>query len=142
MPVHNRDRLNTPVKKFSSDALSGLQHRLQKRGKKLKGASSRARHRVRIAAKNTRYAIEFFQSLYRSKQVRPFVDVLSMLQDELGRLNDAAVADCLLKELHDRQAHPDQSAGFIRGYLTSRIENDEKKIHRLWKKIRLMKLHG
>ena len=142
MPVHDRDRMNTSVKKFSSEALSTLQRLLQKRGKKLKGASSRARHRVRIAAKNTRYAIEFFQSLYRSKQVRPFVDILSMLQDELGRLNDAAVADCLLNELHNRQEHPDQSAGFIRGYLTSRIENDEKKSHRLWKKIRQMKLHG
>lgn len=142
MPVQDRNRLNTPVKKFSSDALSGLQHRLHKRGKKLEGASPRARHRVRIAAKNTRYAVEFFQSRYRSRQVRPFVEALTMLQDELGWLNDAAVADCLLKELHDGQVHQEQSAGFIRGYLTSRIENDAKKIHRLWKKIRLMKLHG
>ncbi len=136
----DQKRLTTRIGKFARNMLVRDQRRLLQRGKKLRGADPTARHRVRIAAKKTRYATEFFQSLYSSKRVRPYVSALSTLQDELGWLNDAAVADRLLKELQNEQPPMEGSAGFIRGYLAARVKNDDKKIRKLWKKFAPMKL--
>lgn len=134
--------LTTSVTKFSRIALRSTERRLQKRGRKLQQSSEKVRHRVRVAVKETRYTLDFFQSLYRSKRVQPLVEKLSTLQDALGWLNDAAVADRLLKELQDGRADLDYSAGFIRGYLIARIENDDKKIRKLWSELPPMKLCG
>lgn len=140
MSPQDLNSLTAPATKFANNMLVYHQRRLLKRGKKLHGASANTRHRVRIAAKKMRYATEFFQSLYPAKRVKPYLQALSTLQDELGWLNDLAVADRLLKELQDGQAHLEGGAGFIRGYLASRAKSDDKKIRKLWKKFATMKL--
>ena len=43
----------------------------------------------------TRYATEFFQSIYPAERVRPYVRALSRLQDELSWMDDASVAATL-----------------------------------------------
>lgn len=116
--------LAAPLGKFAAQTLALCHCKLKKSGKRLRDGAPQARHRVRIAAKKVRYATEFFESLYPAKRVRPFVDALTTLQDALGWLNDAAVAEGLLRHL--AQVHPDvaQSAGFIRGYLAVRTKRD------------------
>ncbi|CAN7598925.1 CHAD domain-containing protein [Pseudoduganella sp. LjRoot289] len=118
---------------FADRVLEASRARLLKRGGKLKGAGARTRHRVRTAAKKTRYAAEFFQSLYAKKRVRPFVKALSRLQDELGWLNDTAVADNLLKKLQHGEARLDGSAAFTRGYLASTRQGSGRTLRRLWR---------
>jgi triphosphatase len=140
MPRQGRVRLMGRVTKFTRNVLKYEQSRLLKRGRKLQGASAKGRHRVRIAAKNARYATEFFLSLYSSQNIQPYVDALTILQKELGRLNDATVAGRLLKEFQDGQDHLEGSAGFIRGYLGSHADNDDKKIRKIWKKFAAIKL--
>ena len=140
MAPQDQKRLTAPLMKFARNMLEQQQSRLLERGSKLRGASPQARHRVRIAAKKIRYATEFFQSLYPPRRVRPYVAALSTLQDELGWLNDAAVADHLLKQLQDGQVRLEAGAGFVRGYLASRVKNGDKKIRKLWKKFAPMKL--
>jgi CHAD domain-containing protein len=114
--------------------------KLKKRGKRLREGAPQARHRVRIAAKKVRYATEFFQSLYPAKWVRPFVEALTTLQDALGWLNDAAVAEGLLRHL--ARSNPDvaHSAGFVRGYLAVRTKRDVRKLGKLWQQFTPMKL--
>lgn len=142
MSTQEQNYLTARVTKFARNMLAYDQRRLLQRGRKLRGAgaSPSARHRVRIAAKKTRYATEFFQSLYSARRLRPYLAALSTLQDELGWLNDAAVADRLLKELQHGQHRLSASAGFIRGYLVARVKNDDRKIRKLWKKFAPMKL--
>jgi CHAD domain-containing protein len=140
MARRDQKRLTAPLTRFAHAMLEQQQRRLLKRGGKLQGASAQTRHRVRIAAKKIRYATEFFQSLYPPRRVRPYVAALSTLQDELGWLNDAAVADRLVKQLQDGQIDLDAGAGFLRGYLASRVKNADKKIGKLWKKFAPMKL--
>lgn len=128
---------------FADEVLEHSRKRLLKRGRKLrsKGAASRAeasvaaRHRVRIAAKRARYAAEFFQSLYPKKRVRPYIDTLARLQDELGWLNDSAVADRLLKKLQHGEARLDGSAAFTRGYLASSKQGSGQKLRKLWRRV-------
>jgi inorganic triphosphatase YgiF len=50
-------------------------------------------HRVRIRAKRLRYALDLVGAALPAKATRRYVDRLAQLQDELGALNDAVVAE-------------------------------------------------
>jgi CHAD domain-containing protein len=134
------NNLNLPIRKFAKRSLANARKRLRKREKRLHGNDAQARHQVRIAAKKTRYATEFFQSLYPARQVRNYVDALSALQDDLGWLNDAVVADGLLHRLQEEQPDFAGSAGFARGYLAARIESDIPHLEKRWKQFMKAKL--
>ena len=60
-------------------------------------------HRLRISLKKLRYAGEFFAAQFPDGKPRPYIRALRRLQDDFGRLNDAAVAERCLKELLETQ---------------------------------------
>ncbi|MET0856476.1 MAG: CHAD domain-containing protein [Telluria sp.] len=127
-------QLMAPVTGFAGATLKRNGRRLRSRGTELDGATVEARHRVRIAAKKARYGAEFFGSLFSPTQVKPYVKALTCLQEELGLLNDAAVADGLLSGIAD--ARPDLSAevGFVKGFMTAGTVGREKKVSKAWKR--------
>ena len=140
-------RLDAPICPFARATLRKDQRRLVKRGKRLLHATPQQRHRVRIAAKKTRYATEFFSSLLGARAVQPYVGRLSALQDELGWLNDVQVADRLLQQLPDVQTgQADQSAqdglrqhaAFVRGYLAARsqAQGSDGRMHKAWRRFK------
>ncbi len=53
-------------------------------------------HRLRIAIKRLRYALEFFSPLHPGKVLQKLLRSLGVLQDELGQVNDLANAGMLL----------------------------------------------
>lgn len=127
-------KLVEPVTKFARATLKRDQRRLRARADNLSEATPEARHRVRIAAKKTRYAAEFFGSLFSPKRVRPYIKSLTGLQDELGLLNDATVADKLLSDMPAAQPQLMANVSFVKGFLAARTMNDDKQIVRLWKR--------
>jgi CHAD domain-containing protein len=134
MTARQRQRLSARMDGYASATLQRQQRRLQERGSKLRGASAKQRHRVRIAAKKMRYACEFFRTLYPQRKMAPYLAALTLLQDQLGWLNDAIVADALLSELQQRTPELGAGAGFVRGYLAARLITAGKKSARRWKK--------
>ena len=72
-------------------------------GRNFEHLSDERLHQLRIALKKLRYAGEFFAAQYPDGRPRPYIRALRRLQDDLGRLNDAAVAERCLKELLDSQ---------------------------------------
>ncbi|MGX9784083.1 CYTH and CHAD domain-containing protein [Janthinobacterium lividum] len=147
-------RLDAHVSPFARATLRKDQRRLMKRGKRLLHATPQQRHRVRIAAKKTRYATEFFASLFAARTVQPYVGRLSLLQDELGWLNDVQVADRLLQQLPEVQTgQADQSAqsardglrlhaAFVRGYLAARAQaqGSDGRMHKAWRRFKTARL--
>ncbi|MDX8123641.1 CYTH and CHAD domain-containing protein [Janthinobacterium sp. GMG2] len=147
-------RLDARVSPFARATLRKDQRRLIKRGKRLLHATPQQRHRVRIAAKKTRYATEFFASLFAGRAVKPYVGRLSALQDELGWLNDVQVADRLLRQLPevqtDQPGQADQSvqdglrlhAAFVRGYLAARAQaqGSDGRMHKAWRRFKAARL--
>jgi triphosphatase len=127
-------QLEGSVVKFARQTGKRDQRRLRKRAADLASATPEARHRVRIAAKKARYGTEFFSSLFDPGEVRPYVKALSGLQDELGYLNDAAVADRLLSEISAAQPQLAASVGFAKGFLAARAKNEDQKVLKLWRK--------
>jgi inorganic triphosphatase YgiF len=126
--------LAQPVAKFARSVLRRDQRRLRRRANKLSEATADARHRVRIAAKKTRYAAEFFASLFAADTVRPYIKSLTAMQDELGLLNDAAVADKLLGDVSASRPELSANVGFVKGFLAARTSGDDKEIIRLWRR--------
>ena len=57
------------------------------------------RHEVRIALKRLRYAVDFFGDVFDAEGDSKFFKKLSRLQDDLGGMNDVAVAESMLMRL-------------------------------------------
>ncbi len=93
-----------PARDFASAALDRFRRKVKKGGQQLDSLSDTARHEVRKDAKKLRYAAEFFVSLYdekrRKRRATRFVAALSELQDQLGLLNDLAVAQERMGAFH------------------------------------------
>ena len=139
MSAKSRKCLARPLQRFAEAVLARRRQRLHKRARGLAEASAFTRHRLRIAAKKSRYATEFFAALYPARKVRRYVGALSALQDVLGNSNDAAVAERLVTQLQEEQAGYSDAAGFVRGYLAAQGGGDAKQIARLWKKLAAVK---
>lgn len=75
-----------------------------------------ARHRLRKRVKRLRYGTEFARGLVGARKTARYLRALSALQQGLGELNDASVADAAL------QAAPasDPSVAFALGWLSAR----------------------
>ena len=65
---------------------------------KAAGVSDQARHKLRIALKNLRYGVDFFDGLFGSaKSRRAYAKRMAALQDLLGLRNDIVVARIILE---------------------------------------------
>lgn len=88
-----------PARELAATALAALDRRACKRGKRLRALDAPARHELRIALKNLRYAAEMFASLYAPEDMRAFLKRISRLQEDLGVYNDAVCAAALAQSL-------------------------------------------
>ena len=108
-----RDEGDRPLDEFATAALDRLERKLRKRGKHLAKLEDEERHEVRIVAKKLRYASEFFASLHdgskRRKRHAAFVSALEEMQEQLGLLNDLAIAETLSRKIAD--ALPEAARG-------------------------------
>lgn len=77
------DKRARKVRELAAEALTG---------------DAAARHRLRVAYKRLRYALEFFTPLYSGEGLRSYHVAASGLQEMLGRLNDLAVGAALTEE--------------------------------------------
>ena len=91
--------LAVPAREHARGVLKRRHRKLLAAGRTLATASPAERHVARIAAKKLRYAAEFFAPLFPAKRGRTYRKALTRLQEVLGRLNDAAVAATLAREL-------------------------------------------
>ncbi len=73
--------------------------RLRNAGRKIERLPAEDLHRLRIHVKKQRYAVEFFSGLFEGPDSGPYLRALKSLQNSLGYLNDAAVAERLVDEL-------------------------------------------
>jgi inorganic triphosphatase YgiF len=120
---------------FAANLLQQRAGAVKKRGKHLQELDAAARHRLRIAAKKLRYALEFFTALYPRRRLRPYVESLAAMQDVLGGMNDAAT---LLRLLEQAQAgartRDARVAGMIQGWSAASTHLQLDALARAWKR--------
>ena len=107
------------LREFAARALRKRHERWTRAAKGVELMGQVERHHVRIGAKRLRYVAEGFATLYGRKRMAAYLDRLSRLQDDLGRANDASVAERLLGEL----AAPAAFADFARGWLAAQMQS-------------------
>jgi triphosphatase len=136
-------KLDAPARDFARKSLRRKRERLLQRARRLGKLKGAEQHQARIAAKNLRYASEFFSAFLEGGKgsrsgVRRFQRHLSRLQDELGVRNDLRVAEGLLAELAtDAAAGTAEAAGFARGCLAERGTGGKRRLERCWKRFKL-----
>ncbi len=135
LPPAQQAALAAPLGRHAARVLKGWHRRLLKQGARLSGATPEARHQVRIVAKRVRYATDFAASLYPPRRLRRYVRALAAVQDVLGRLNDAAVAAGLLRQLAQADPALAESAGFANGFLSAEARRATAKLDRRWRQI-------
>jgi triphosphatase len=91
--------LDQPLGRLASIALSKAHDKLLHRGDGFERLSTTERHEVRIALKRLRYALDFFGGIFDDEPKKKFIKKLTRLQDDLGRMNDVAVAEAMLARL-------------------------------------------
>ena len=83
--------------------------RIRESGADLRALDVKKRHKLRIRAKNLRYAVEFFAGVFpgekNAARREAALTALKELQDQLGALNDLAQREALAANGHDLGDH-------------------------------------
>lgn len=127
--------LQHSLRQFATPLAIRKMRRLQDLGQGLLQANQEQRHALRISAKKVRYLLEFFSSLYPAPGVMRYVASLSRLQDELGLMNDAYVADGLLAGLAQGRAGLQAEIAWARGWMSAKANPDAWQLQRLWSEV-------
>ncbi|WP_299437572.1 CYTH and CHAD domain-containing protein [uncultured Rhodospira sp.] len=106
----DRPGRDAPVTDFARAMLARRWRKVAKPARRFDRLSEAKRHRLRIQVKKLRYTAEFFASLFNRKAVKGLLGALSDLQDELGALNDVAVATAVLHDTLAEQRTGDDIA--------------------------------
>lgn len=90
---------NGSLRRFAERAADKRHRKLLERAAKPCDLDAAQRHKLRVEAKRTRYAVEALAPLLPAKRVKGYLKALSALQDELGEANDAIAAGQRLGEI-------------------------------------------
>jgi inorganic triphosphatase YgiF len=99
------DELQRPIEDLCPQLLDRLARKVDKRGRHI-DRSDTDRHALRKSLKKLRYAIDYVQSLYPHKVVKPYLRACKKLQQALGDINDTVAATALAQSLAD-ETRPD-----------------------------------
>jgi CHAD domain-containing protein len=100
-----------PIEQVAAERIRRAHRRVMKKGGAIDDDSPpQALHRLRIDCKKLRYLLEFFAGLYPRDEVRPLIDALKQLQNNLGDYNDLAVEQDFLARYLGRLADDDSAA--------------------------------
>ena len=124
------------IENFAGKTLKRRQKKALAAGKDFSTLTTEQRHDLRIALKKLRYAAEFFAPLFNKKTLKPILTSAKNLQNDLGHLNDVAVAEGLLDALPAKSGQHDLSKakGMILGWHMRHGETVERQIQEDWER--------
>ncbi len=124
-----------PVVEVARAVLDRRHRKLRKLAKRFDELDDEARHELRIEAKKTRYAAEFFRSLFARKPALKYAQRLADMQDCLGSMNDAVVAKRLMDELAAVDPELGRTEAMLTGWHAARIAGDLPRAARVSRRV-------
>jgi inorganic triphosphatase YgiF len=113
-----------PVSEMAEPLLERAYKRVIKRGNDIASLTIPQLHALRLDIKQMRYGTEFFGALYPTKKVKKFRARLTSMQEILGQLQDAAVAEARLMALAKSLSKDGMVAvGLISGWFGARADH-------------------
>lgn len=125
-----------PVRTGATRILAQHHARVLKRGRHLGRRTPAELHRLRIAVKQLRYAVEFFSALYPARSTTVFRGRLARLQDILGRMNDAAVVEPLLGTVAATGGDSAAAVGMVIGWCEAHAAMERDALSPAWRRFR------
>ncbi len=95
-----------PVKPFAGNVLRKTWRYFLEDARPLSRLPDENLHEIRKRGKKTRYATQFFNSLWSGPEVLPFMKLMARFQDSLGKTNDAIVARHILAAVKPGRIDP------------------------------------
>ena len=100
------------ITEHAAELLTRWRRRFRKRGKELSDLSPQQRHSLRMRAKDLRYVIEFFASLFpgreHAKRREAALVALEKVQDTLGALNDLTARKGIMPKEIDESVYAER----------------------------------
>jgi triphosphatase len=118
--------------RFAVRALNRRLKRLLRHGEDLTPLPVAELHKLRIEAKRLRYAGEMFAPLFGRKKAKRFLSALAAVQEELGHLNDIAVAAGLLAEIAAPGEDGAFAAGVAEGWIAAKADGAREAAFAAW----------
>lgn len=117
-----------PIADFAAKVLDKRRKRVRKAGQGLVQQDAAGRHQLRIECKKLRYAAEFFENAFpkAGKRRAEFIEKLKGLQDELGALNDIAMAPEIARQGVFGRGVADLA--FVAGQVVGELRADEPEL--------------
>lgn len=134
--------LDAPLVDFAARELARRRRRMLRGHDWLEGVPIATLHALRLAGKRLRYAAEFFAPLFArgaGKATRRYLKRLAVLQEALGLVNDADVAQALLAQLHvtgRKAADLTWAAGAVVGVTVAGAARARHDAESAWQKFR------
>jgi CHAD domain-containing protein len=119
-----------PVFPLADERIWHVYTRALKQGRAIESDTpAPALHELRKTCKKLRYLMEFFQSLYPAREIKQLINVLKLLQDNLGQFQDYEVQVTTLKRFSNQMveeggAKPETLLAM--GMLIERLEDSQK----------------
>ncbi len=114
-----RHRLRAPLAGYAQHAVIAAHSMVARRAGKLRGSdnagdkAARSLHRLRIAGKQSRYAVDFFTDIERPQQAQKYIKQLTRTQDALGTINDINVARGTLENFAKADSVLNEQVGVV-----------------------------
>ncbi len=109
--------LSSPASQYTDNALDHRWKKLLTAGASADFGKPATLHPLRIELKKFRYAAQFFRDLYDADRRKAMFAAMSDLQETLGAISDAVVAQKIAEDLSGGAgADAAKAAGFIAGY--------------------------
>lgn len=126
------------AREFGAAVLERRYARVRKRGRKLRQLSAAELHRLRIAVKKLRYAMDFLVPLFAAKRARDMISHLARLQNILGAMNDAAAVERLVRDAFGAGAGRamSEARGIVLGWSHGRALTLRRELRGAWKAFR------
>jgi len=132
-------QLAQPVRGFAASAIEKRWRKAGKRGRKFNRLSIEQRHDLRKELKKLRYTIEFFASLFETKDLKRMIGRLKDLQTIFGALNDAQMARGILEQrdaVHGADAPAQRAVGWVLGASEARADVAWRDARKRWRKLK------
>jgi inorganic triphosphatase YgiF len=132
-PIPGSEALARPVADVAPDLLDHLRRKVRKRGRRIRHRSEEELHDLRKALKRLRYAIEFLVPVLKRRRLKPYLRACKELQEELGMINDAAMAEALARRPGEADPTLRPAVETLEGWAEARRTAAIGHLHAAWR---------
>jgi inorganic triphosphatase YgiF len=127
--------LDQPFADYAGALLRKHHRNLLAAGHGLRDPQAAELHALRIQAKKLRYTAEFVRSLYPARPARRYIAALKAIQDILGTINDAFVAQTLLPQMiKGDPLGGARAGGLVAGWSAAEVAAARGRFAKIWKR--------